>query len=319
VTCEDARALFSALVDDELTAGERADADAHLAGCAECRHELDRFSRTVAIVHALAPERAPVGFVDRITDAVHPLPWPRRWARRLFVPIRVKVPMEVAALLLVATTAVWVFQRTPELQDATRQEPPAAPAPPSPALPLPRSSPAPPPAVASRDAVPQAPATSREDATSRLAQTPAAERRAKAERTEQISPREMESRRREGDELGAAAPSRAPEAPAPARDGMAKQAAPAPTSRAGSPHVTATWRVEDRPAALRELELLVTRLGGDTLMRRTEGDVEIVELSVPREGYEDLTNVLEWIGRLADVRSTGALPAVVRVGLRITR
>jgi putative zinc finger protein len=321
VTCADARALFSALVDDELSAAERAAADAHLSGCAECRRELERFSRTVSMVRALPAERAPVGFVDRVVGAAYPVPWPRRLARRLFVPLRVKVPMELAALFLVATTAVWVFQRTPELQQAARQEAPAAPAvtPPAspPAVPSPQSRPAPPPAVASRDAAPGPPAALKDEATSSVAQAES-DAKAKAERADTIAPREMETRRAEGDLAGVGAQSRAAEAPVPARDGMAKQAAPPLTARAGQADVTATWRVQDRAAATGELEEVVKRLGGGPVTRRTERDVEIVEFSVPREAYENLTNVLEWLGRLTVEPSTGALPPTVRVSLRIT-
>lgn len=316
MTCAEARALFSALVDDELTAAERAVVEAHLAGCDECRRELDRFSRTVAMVRALPPERAPAGFVDRVTEAAHPAPWPRRLARRLFVPIGVKVPMEVAAVVLVATTAVWVFQRTPELQQAARQEAPAPPAPTPPASRSPRRSPAAPPTAASRDAARQTPAPLKDEATRPVAEEPASETKEKADSAHTIAPQELEGRRAEGDALGAAARSRAAEAPA--RDTVAKQAAPPVATRAAPADVTATWRVEDRVAATRELERLVTRLGGGPVTRRTEGNVEIADFSVPREAYEDLTNVLEWFGRLTVAPSTGALPPEVQVRLRIT-
>ena len=128
MTCAEARALFSDLIDDELPAGERAAADTHLAGCLECRNELDRLSRTVSMMRALPPERAPVGFVDRVVDAAQPQGWTARLARRLFVPLGLKVPVHAAAVVMVAATAVWVFQRTPELQQAARQEAPAPPA-----------------------------------------------------------------------------------------------------------------------------------------------------------------------------------------------
>jgi len=47
MTCHDARELFSALLDEALAADERRALDAHLAGCAECRRELERFHRKV--------------------------------------------------------------------------------------------------------------------------------------------------------------------------------------------------------------------------------------------------------------------------------
>jgi hypothetical protein len=321
VTCAEARALFSALVDDELTTAERAAADTHLAGCAECRRELERLSRTVSMVRALPAERAPVGFVDRVTGAARPVPWTRRFARRLFVPLRVKVPMEVAAVLVVATSAVWLFQRTPALQQASRHEAPAPPAvvrsdPPPVVIRPPASPPAP--ATSSRDAAPPAPTALKDEATSRGAE---ADIRAKekAERQEMIVPREMETRRTEqSDAAGAGAAPRTAEAPARGLDSLAKQSAPSLGATAARADVSATWRVEDRPTAARELDALVTRLGGSAITRRTDGGVEIAEFSVPRNAYEDLTNVLEWFGRLTVVSSPRALPPTVRVSLRIT-
>jgi anti-sigma factor RsiW len=129
VTCTDARELFSARLDEALDPGERLGLDEHLASCAECRRELERFEASVALVRGLAPARAPIGFVDRVVTAARPAPWPRRAIRALLVPWTRKLPLEAAAVLMIGGLAVLVFQRTPELQRATRLEERAAPAP----------------------------------------------------------------------------------------------------------------------------------------------------------------------------------------------
>lgn len=135
--CGDYRDLFSALVDDALAAEERAALDAHLSGCADCRRELERFRRTVAALHGLGPERAPMGFVDRVLVAAHRRPWSRRLATGLFRPMRVMLPLQAAAMLLVAGLALYLYQHSPELQQAARQESPASP--PSPGASLDRA------------------------------------------------------------------------------------------------------------------------------------------------------------------------------------
>ena len=122
MNCHDARELFSDWVDEALTAEDRTRVDAHLAQCADCRKELERFRETVALLHRVERPRAPVGFVDRVLEAARPAPWHRRLLQRLFLPLSVKLPAEAAALLLVAGLAVYVFQRTPELQQAARQD-----------------------------------------------------------------------------------------------------------------------------------------------------------------------------------------------------
>ena len=93
MTCHDARELFSALLDDALTAEERARLDAHLATCGECGRELEGFRGAVALVRGLPPDRAPAGFVDRLVAAARPEPWTTRLARRLFLPWTVKLPL----------------------------------------------------------------------------------------------------------------------------------------------------------------------------------------------------------------------------------
>jgi len=122
MNCHEAREEFSDWVDEALTAEERARVDAHLAQCADCRKELERFRETVALLRRVERPRAPVGFVDRVLEAARPAPWHRRLLRRLFLPLSVKLPAEVAALLLVAGLAVYIFQRTPELQQAARRD-----------------------------------------------------------------------------------------------------------------------------------------------------------------------------------------------------
>ena len=144
MSCADNRLLHSALLDGELAPAERAQVEAHLATCADCTAELAALARTLGMLHALPAARAPLGFVDRVLEAARPLPWHRRLGRRLFQPLRVKLPLEAAAVVLVALGAVYVFQNTPELQQAARQEQPASvPVPVAPpATPAPATGPA---------------------------------------------------------------------------------------------------------------------------------------------------------------------------------
>jgi Putative zinc-finger len=123
MTCHEARELFSAQVDDALGADERRALDAHLATCAECVRELQRFRSTVALLRSVEPAHAPAGFVDRVLDAAQPAPWPRRLLRALVLPWPLKLPVEAAAVVLVAVGIVYVFRATPEIQHATRLEP----------------------------------------------------------------------------------------------------------------------------------------------------------------------------------------------------
>ena len=120
------RDWLSPYVDEALSVDERARIDAHLQDCSECRGELDRFRQTLTLLHRLDPPRAPVGFVDRVLAQARPLPWYRRWLARVFLPLPVKLPIEAAALVMLSIGAVYLFQRTPELRQAAREETPQA-------------------------------------------------------------------------------------------------------------------------------------------------------------------------------------------------
>jgi anti-sigma factor RsiW len=137
MTCHDAREQLSALLDDALTAPERSAVDSHLATCAECRRELERLRGTVALLGRLGPAHAPAGFVDRVMAEAGRPSRLRRLLDALFRPLRAKLPLEAAAVVLVGISALYVYQRTPEVHQLARPATPApappvgAPAPPS--------------------------------------------------------------------------------------------------------------------------------------------------------------------------------------------
>lgn len=333
MTCHDAREQFSALLDEALGDPERAAVERHLEGCAECRRELGRFQHTVALLHRLAPARAPLGFVDRVLEAARPTPWHQRLGRRLLGPLRVRIPLGAAALLLVAGAAVYVFQKTPELQQAARQEAPVAPPletwrapsppvapspapPPTPAPPTPEAAPVPappapePPAAESKpadraqDKVGAATAPPRVDDESRLGKKgeslEGASRRAE-QPAASGAPMEAESGRKERKD--------APRQSVPARAPAALQAAP---------EIVGRLAVADRAEALRALAELAAKVGASEVSRRAEADESIVELWLPREAYPALVEGLGRIGRWTVEREPAPLPARFRISIRFT-
>ena len=121
MTCDETRDTLSAYLDEALAPDERSLVDAHLLGCAECRRELESLRETVALLQRVELARAPVGFVDRVMAAARPRPWYRRAADAVLLPLSVKLPLEATALVMVGLLAVYLFERSPELQRATRE------------------------------------------------------------------------------------------------------------------------------------------------------------------------------------------------------
>jgi hypothetical protein len=99
---------LSEYLDDELTAHERRDVEAHLAGCAECRYVLDELKQVVARASALEarpPEADLWPGVEARIERVHV----RRFAFTL--------PQAIAASLAIALlsgAAVWMAVGKPQ-------------------------------------------------------------------------------------------------------------------------------------------------------------------------------------------------------------
>lgn len=62
MNCDEIRNEFSALLDGELEAKIRAQAEQHLAGCPECRRALEQMKQVDVLYRGLAPQMAPEGF-----------------------------------------------------------------------------------------------------------------------------------------------------------------------------------------------------------------------------------------------------------------
>ena len=343
MTCADARESLSAYLDDALAPDERRQVAAHLEGCADCRRELARLEQTVALLHRVEPARAPVGFVDRVMEAARPRPWYRRVAAAIFVPFSVKLPAEAAALVMVALLAVYVFERTPTLQEAARPESTVREAArgqvvrPAPATDLvgrsarvepsaPRSAEStaeqdrrdaggvapgvaqPAPAAPKLDAAPAPPPAAPKSEPAPALSAPAgpapAGPRVSGEQATEAERRQAENRQPSA-ESSADAARGAPAAPRLA----AKRAKPS--------DVVTGIAVRDRDAAERDLAELIARVGGRETGRRREEEATVVEAVLPQARYAEFTQGLSRLGAWRVEAERPDLPAQVHVILRL--
>src|SRR4051812_47051770 len=81
--CADTRGILPELALGIADGEERALALEHLAGCTDCRRELEELSAIADDLIALAPRREPpVGFEGRVLEALRTRQVPKRPARR---------------------------------------------------------------------------------------------------------------------------------------------------------------------------------------------------------------------------------------------
>jgi hypothetical protein len=106
-TCDRVRELIPELAIGVASGEERAQALSHLAGCKDCRRELEEMAQVADELLLLAPEREPsIGFESRVLDQLTGLAVtrPRRWRA---------VALGVAAsLALAALSAGLVYRAT---------------------------------------------------------------------------------------------------------------------------------------------------------------------------------------------------------------
>jgi anti-sigma factor (TIGR02949 family) len=104
--CGQHRDRFSEYLDGELDGQARAALEAHVAGCAECRQELDALRRTVQAVRDLPAEPAPMGLTEDVLTRLR-AEAPGRGA----VLVLWSRVLPVAAMLLVVVGLVFSVSR----------------------------------------------------------------------------------------------------------------------------------------------------------------------------------------------------------------
>jgi hypothetical protein len=104
--CDRIRQHLSAYMDNALDASTRTQVDKHLSQCKACKADLDSLKSLVGELGALDTVKAPGDFLESVHKRMEPRFSIGSLVRRFFVPVRIKIPLEFAA---VAATAVLVF------------------------------------------------------------------------------------------------------------------------------------------------------------------------------------------------------------------
>jgi anti-sigma factor RsiW len=100
---------FSDYYDKSLPAERARAVEAHLAGCAQCKKEYERFRGTVGALSGLNRVPAPPDFDDHVAETIHRRSAGKFFGRRAFGD---RVPFELLAILaLVAVATLYWFIR----------------------------------------------------------------------------------------------------------------------------------------------------------------------------------------------------------------
>jgi anti-sigma factor RsiW len=132
VECSQVAKLLSDFADGALDEQTRRRVEGHLSLCESCSAELDALEDIIKGIGSMERVRAPRDFLDNVHARIELESLPRRIFRRLFHPLYIKVPMEVAgvivALLLVVTIHHGMLPFTQKSYSPSVEQPPQPPA-----------------------------------------------------------------------------------------------------------------------------------------------------------------------------------------------
>jgi hypothetical protein len=132
MNCEEVQTRISEYLERSLDAIRMKSIEVHLSSCARCRVDADSLSDCIHEVAALPMVDPPLGFAHRVMAHVREInKKPTLW-ERLFLPTRVKIPLQATAVVLIGALALVLFQKEENLNKQDFSQP-AAPAITSPA------------------------------------------------------------------------------------------------------------------------------------------------------------------------------------------
>jgi hypothetical protein len=100
--CAEIKERLSAYVDDVLDAESKAVVEEHLSTCKDCQQEMVSLKALVRELGSLESVQPPRDFLDQLHARIEARSWFPRILRTLFMPMRVKIPLEFAGAVAVA-------------------------------------------------------------------------------------------------------------------------------------------------------------------------------------------------------------------------
>ncbi|MFH1792001.1 MAG: zf-HC2 domain-containing protein [Candidatus Omnitrophota bacterium] len=111
--CHESKRLLADYIDGILVPEQRAKVEAHVAGCKACRGELEFLKAYAREMGGLEKVKAPADFLVKVHERLERRSEFEGIMRRLFVPVRIKVPLELAAVIAVIFIVVLVQKKGP--------------------------------------------------------------------------------------------------------------------------------------------------------------------------------------------------------------
>ena len=103
--CTGIQELLSEYIDGTLDANTTKTVEEHVSTCEDCKETFASLSAMVEELNALEPVESPADFLEKIHQRMEPRSDFSRIFRKLFVPFKIKIPLQLAAA---ATASIFV-------------------------------------------------------------------------------------------------------------------------------------------------------------------------------------------------------------------
>ncbi|MBW2095236.1 MAG: DUF2275 domain-containing protein [Deltaproteobacteria bacterium] len=123
--CLEIKRHLSEYIDGVLDADKAAQVEKHLESCADCREELSALERVIQTLGSMEVMEAPEDFMERVHQRIERRSRLSRVWRSLFIPFRLKIPIQVASVVTACVLVFLIFHhmRTAEEVATLVQEP----------------------------------------------------------------------------------------------------------------------------------------------------------------------------------------------------
>ena len=119
--CERIEELLSEYIDDLLDLQTKNYVEDHLQGCEECSKTLEELKTIVQELGQMETVPAPVDFTTNVHKSLAKGTWAKQLFEALFFPLKVKLPLQVAAASIIAILVItFSYKIKPDVEVASR-------------------------------------------------------------------------------------------------------------------------------------------------------------------------------------------------------
>ncbi|MRR17072.1 MAG: DUF2275 domain-containing protein [Deltaproteobacteria bacterium] len=347
--CRDIEHLLPLYPEGILTDAEKRAVEEHLADCAACRKELAYLQKAGQLVHRLSPVESPPWLEQKIMSGVRREADKKSASRKWFYPLRFRIPLQIAATIVIAVLAVYIYRSGDEqvkeilpgaqkpVVEMQKEQPPGKPQKEEKVLPSRRPEPK---AAVRKETKEDKQMTGGGVVGGTLQKREAPQKTADvvsevdASRAKGLAESKDKAAASLSAEQNEAAAARAPAAdqerkaaleawPAPAkkRESYKMAAPPAPQSldmsQAASWKASVSIQVDDPNAALAKIEEILASHGAQNISRQTQRGAFVVRAEMSKGSWKDVLAKLKALGpvqeKSADAGSGRFLQATIEI------